>query len=467
MSRHAAAVELRALLRLAAPLMAGQVLLFGSNLVDTLLAGHLGPVVLGAVAIGGSVWMVPLMAMQGIMYSVPARISRLVGAGLRHEAGFVFRQALWLALFAGLVMLLAVRLSAPGLVGLLQVPSDLQDGLVDFLRAVSLGAPALGAFMACRGLSDALSMTRPAIWFGLLGIALLVPIGFLLMYGGFGFAGLGAYGSGLATALVIWLQAACFLLFVSRARAYRDIGWSLGRMGPERAALAGLLTLGLPMAASVVMEVSLFSGAAFAIARFGAIPVAAHQIALNVAGLAFMMPLGLAGAITVRVGLAMGRGSLQAARLAGMLGIGVALATQSVSCLVMVTLPSTIAAIYSNDVDVQAATVSLLALAALFQLSDGVQVAANGALRGMQDTRLPALITLFAYWVVGMPIGLLLAFPAGLAARGMWMGLFVGLSVAAVLLTWRFRARTVFAIPPDGVTAGMTAGLQLVNEAPP
>jgi MATE family multidrug resistance protein len=189
----------------------------------------------------------------------------------------------------------------------------------------------------------------------------------------------------------------------------------------------------------------MFSVAALAIARFGAVAVAAHQIALNVGGLAFMVPLGLSGAITVRVGLARGRGSLAQARMAGAVGLSLVIVTQSVSCLVMVTLPGAIATLYSPDPAVQAATVALLALAAMFQFSDGIQVAANGALRGLQDTRIPALITLVAYWIVGMPLGLVLAFHADLGARGMWMGLLAGLTTAAILLSWRFHRRTLAA----------------------
>lgn len=428
------------------PLIAGQVLLFGTNVVDTLLAGHLGPVVLGAVAIGFSVVMIPLMAIQGLMFAVPASISQLAGAGRRGEAGQLFRQALYLAVGMGLLMLVGLWVLAAPIASLLGVDPELSGDVIAFLRAVAWQGPGLGVFMACRGLSDGLSMTKPAMWFGLLSLLLLIPVGYVLMYGGLGLTGMGARGSGLAAAVVTTIAASCFALLVARAPAYRGIGWRKGPLWPNGRAIGALLAIGVPMASSVVLEVSLFSLASFAIARFGAVPVAAHQIALNVAGLAFMVPLGLAGAITVRVGNAVGAGRPDRARLAGLLGIGLALGTQCVTCLLMLTLPWSIAALYSNDPDVQAATVALLALAGLFQLSDGAQAAANGALRGLKDTRIPVLITLFAYWVVGMPTGLLLAFHFGLAARGMWIGLFAGLSVAAVLLTWRFSRRTLAAL---------------------
>jgi MATE family multidrug resistance protein len=434
------------LIRLAIPLVIGQVLLFSTNLVDTLLAGHLGPLVLGAVAIGSSVWMLPLMLLQGLMFAVPAMVSHLIGAGRRHDVGALFAQSLYLVFGVGILSLLALRGLAAPLVSLLQVEADLSGPTTDFLRAVAWGAPSLGIFMACRGLSDGLSMTKPAMWFGLLCLALLVPIGYALMYGAFGMPGLGAYGSGLAASAVTTLGALAFSAYVVLDPAYRGIGWAARSRWPQWATLRALLALGLPMAMSVVMEVSLFSFASFAIARFGAVQVAAHQIALNVAGLTFMVPLGLSAAITVRVGDAMGAGDPWRARLAGSLGIGLSLVSQSISCAVFLLLPGAIAALYSNDPAVQAATVALLAFAGLFQLSDGVQVAANGALRGMKDTKIPAAITLLAYWGVGMPVGLLLAFPAGMAARGMWIGLLAALTVAAVLLTWRFRRSTLAAV---------------------
>ena len=435
--------ELLILLRLARPLVAGQVLLFASNVVDTILAGHLSPEVLGAVAVGSSVWTIPLMVLQGLMFTVPARVSQLIGAGRRREVGLVFRQALYLALFTGVLLGIALWLLARPVAEALQLEPAFRDGVVAFLHGLAPGTPALGLFMACRGFSDGLSRTKPAMWFGVLSVILLLPLGYTLMYGALGIPGMGAGGSGLATAIVLWIEAIVFLIFLARAPAYRDIGWNIGAMGPDASEIAVLLRLGLPMAVSVVLETSMFSAASFAIAQFGAVAVSAHQIALNVGALAFMVPLGLAGAITVRVGDAAGAGDMARARRAAFLGLGLVVMTQSVSCLVMLVLPMTISALYSTDLAVQAGTVALLAFAAMFQLSDGIQVAANGALRGLHDTKIPALITLVAYWGIGMPLGLVLAFEAGLAAQGMWLGLVAGLTVAASLLTWRLARRVV------------------------
>jgi MATE family multidrug resistance protein len=438
----AATAELRTLVKLALPLVAGQLLLFGTGFIETLLAGHLGPLVLGAVAVGNSVFMLPMMMLQGVMFAVPPAVSQLDGAGLRRETGIVFGQALWLAMLLGVFLALVLRLCAWPLVELLAIDPTLAEGVAAFLRAIAWGLPALGLFMACRGLSDGLSMTRPTMWFGLLMCVALLPIGYVLMYGFAWFPGLGAWGSGLAMAAVEWIGAVAFLVHVTFGHRYRGIGPRRLAEGPDLRLILRLLRLGVPMAISVVLEVGMFSAASIAIGRFGAATVSAHQVALNVGSLTFMVPLGLAGAITVRVGNAVGRGDRRGARLAGLVGIALALGTQSLCAAAMLLAPAAIAQVYTAEPEMITAVATLLGLAGLFQVSDGIQVAAGGALRGMGDTRVPMLITLVSYWGIGFPIGLALAFPAGMAAPGMWIGLMSGLSVAACLLTMRFLHRT-------------------------
>ena len=178
------------------------------------------------------------------------------------------------------------------------------------------------------------------------------------------------------------------------------------------------------------------------IAGFGASVVAGHQLALNVAGVAFMVPLGVAMAITIRVGAAVGRGDPRGARRAGLVGVGLTLLTQSVSCAVIAVFPGALVALYTHDAAVAASAGLLLRFAAIFQFSDGIQVASGGALRGLKDTRVPMAISALSYWGLGMPVGLLLAFPGGLRASGMWVGIIAGLSCAALCLFARFWVRS-------------------------
>ncbi|HEY8288151.1 MAG TPA: MATE family efflux transporter, partial [Acetobacteraceae bacterium] len=205
--------ELGATLRLAGPLIASQLFAIGMNVVDVMLAGHLGAHVLGAVAVGASVWMFPLMGIVGVMMALPPSIAQLNGAGLREETAPLFRQAVWLALTVGVGMQLALWWLGPLLVAATGVAPALVQDVTSFLRAISFGAPALALYMACRGFSEGLSITRPTMVFGLLGLLLLGPVGYVLMYGGLGLTGLGSLGSGIATALVLWAQALGFVVY--------------------------------------------------------------------------------------------------------------------------------------------------------------------------------------------------------------------------------------------------------------
>ncbi|MEO5559626.1 MAG: MATE family efflux transporter, partial [Dokdonella sp.] len=225
---------------------------------------------------------------------------------------------------------------------------------------------------------------------------------------------------------------------VARRRHYRELHLFARFEAPNTEVLAELLHIGVPMGVTLLMEAGLFVAVALALGTLGTDVVASHQVAINFASVTFMVPLGLAMATTVRVGHAVGRGDAHGVREAGLVGIGLTLGAQTISAGLMLGLPQQIASLYTDDAGVIALATQLLVLAGLFQFSDGLQVAANGALRGLKDTRMPMLITMFAYWGVGMPVGWWLAFRHGLGARGMWMGLIAGLSVAALLLTRRF-----------------------------
>ena len=436
--RSRLARELKEMLRLALPLVTGQLSAIGMNVIDAMLAGHLDAHTLGAVAVGTSVWSLALVAAIGVMLALPPSVAQLNGAGRLADIGPLFRQALWLALMLGLLLWLGVRLGGPVLVVAIGVDAALVPDVTHFLHAISYGAPALALFFALRGLSEGFGLTRPTMYFSLLGLSLLGPVGYVLMYGRFGFPALGAEGSGIATACVIWIEALAFLAYVATRSHYRTLAL-FGRFEkPNPLAIVELLRIGVPMGVSLFMEASLFVAVALAIGTLGTDVVASHQIAINVASVTFMVPLGIAMATTVRVGHAVGRGDPEGVRDAGFVGLLLTLVAQGVSALLMLTVPQHIAALYTADAAVIALAAQLLVLAGLFQLSDGLQVAASGALRGLKDTRVPMLITTFAYWGVGMPVGWWLAFPHGYGARGMWMGLIAGLSMAALLLTSRF-----------------------------
>lgn len=429
-------------LRLALPLMAGQLSAIGMNVVDVMLAGHLDAHTLAAVSMGTNVWTLALVAVIGVMLALPPSVAQLAGAERREAIAPLYRQALWLALGMGVLLLVAVRLGGPWLVDVIGVDPTLRQDARGFLNGIAWGAPALALYFASRGLSEGMSLTRPTMYFGIFGLALLAPIGWVLMYGKLGFAARGAAGSGEATAIVLWLQALAIMAWLRWRPEYRGLGLFAHLQAPRWREIADLLRVGIPMGVTLLMEASLFAAVALVLGRLGATTAASHQIAINVASVTFMLPLGLAMAITVRVGHAVGRGDRAGVRWAGFTGIALTLATQLAASLLMLLLPHALATLYTGDPVVVALAAQLLILAGLFQFSDGIQVASNGALRGLKDTRLPMLITCIAYWAIGMSAGWWLAFPAGYGARGMWMGLIAGLSTAALLLFWRFWVKT-------------------------
>ena len=444
LDRARARREIGATTRLALPIIAAQLSSVGPNVVDAVLAGHQGAHTQASVVTGVNIWVLAIVAGIGTMMAVPPTVAQLDGANRRGEIGAVFHQALYIALVLGLLLGVAVWHASP-LMGLFHVVESMRADVTAFLHAIAFAAPALTVYFSLRGLSDGLSMPRPSMYFSLGGTVVLAPLGYVLMYGKLGFPAMGARGSGIATAAVLWLELIGFATYVLLHRNYRDLNLR-GRMAPpDWKQIRQLLHVGVPMAVTLLMEAGLFVAVALMIGRLGETVSAAHHVALNVAQVAFMIPLGVSMAITVRVGNAAGRRDALGVRYAGLSGLALVLVTQCFSSGIMVLLPRQIASLYTSDAAVVATAAQLMLLAGVFQFADGIQVASNGALRGLKDTRVPMVLTMFAYWIVGMPVGWYLAFDRGLGARVMWKGLVAGLSVAAIVLFarfWRTSGRT-------------------------
>lgn len=415
----------------------GNVAGMGMNFVDTVMAGQLSTVALGAISIGGAVWSAVFLFALGVMMALPAAVSHLDGAGKKLTVGSTARQGGWLALALALLIWLCIRNSAP-LLTLIDVDQSITGVALDYLRALSWGAPGICLLLALRFFNEGIGKTGPTMWLGFLGVALNVPANYVLMYGKLGFPELGAVGCGWATAFIFWVQFLTLLGWTAWRKGYRPYGLFDCFDWPNREVISELLRVGLPVGGMIFVEGSLFVGAALLIGSLGQIPIASHQVAINFSALCFMVPLGLAGAITVRVGNALGRQDPVAARLAGQVGIGITLFTQSIAAGLMFFTPAWIVGWYTSDAQVTALAINLLMIAALFQFPDGIQAAAGGVLRGYKDTKIPMVYTVVAYWCAGIPLGWWLTFEMEWGAAGMWVGMIAGLSVAAWLLTARF-----------------------------
>jgi MATE family multidrug resistance protein len=447
--------ELAATARLAGPLIGGQLTMVGMSTIDTVMAGRLDAVALGAVAVGSSVWASIMLFSTGVLMILAPSIAQAEGAGEPGRVAPLTRQTIWVSLGLAILGILIAANMRPVL-DLLRVDPAIVPGTTGYLRALCWGVPAWAVYMVLRTMSEGLGATRPTLYFGLVGLAVNVPADWVLMYGKFGLPALGARGCGYATAAVWCFQLLGMAIYVARHRRYRHLELFAHFEPPDREAISRLLRLGMPVGVMWLMEVSMFTMVALLIGTMGTIMVAGHQVTINFAAFTFMVPLGLSMATSVRVGNAVGRRDPLGVRLAARAGLALSLCTQTVSASLMLSVPAWIAGIYTDDAAVIAIAVQLLFLAAIFQFSDGIQVLSAGILRGLNDTRVPMLITIVAYWLVGLPLGAVLGFRLGLGARGMWVGLIAGLTAAAVLLGLRYRAMSA-RLPADLAGESSTA----------
>ena len=453
--------ELRRTATLALPLAAGHLSHGLVGFVDTVVAGRHGTQTLAAVAVGAALFWLPMMVPMGTLMALPPSVSQLDGAGRRGEIGALFRQALWLAALLG-VALFGLLSALPLVLAPMGMDPDIIPGATAFLHAIRWGIPAFTLYLCMRYLSDGLHWSMPTMVIGFGGLLLLAPLGWALTNGVGGLPELGAAGLGWASAAMFWAQAVAFALYLRRAPRFADLRLFARLDAPRWPVLRELAGTGLPIGVTVAMEGSLFIVTALLIGRLGELPVAAHQIAINVASLCFMIPFGVAEATTVRVGHALGRGDRAGVRRAYFAGIALVLGTQALSATVLLSANHAIVGLFTADAAVAALAASLLLYAALFQFPDGVQVLSAGALRGLRDTRVPMLLAAFAYWGIGMPVGAILGlglggFTTAWGPRGMWIGLTAGLAVAAVLLARRFlRSSARIAMPTAAAAPSVT-----------
>ena len=431
--------EARENLKLAGPLIAAQLAGVGMGVVDTIMAGRLGSQPLAAVAVGTNLNVIFFVFFMGLLMACSPIVAHRAGAG-RADArvgGFV-RETQLLALVLGAIWVGAAHLvAAPVLLHLGLDPATAQIA-VDFLRAFSWSGFGTAQWFVLRFTAEGVGVTAPTFYSGLLGLVTNALLDWILMYGKFGFPEMGAVGCGWATTTSSVLMAALMAVQFRGNPKLRALHIFASDLPPLGESVREILKLGLPIALALLAEASLFVVAAMLMASFGDRVVAAYQVAINFASVLFMIPLGIALATTVRVGHAAGAGLPWMARHRGRVGMQLGLINAASNALIMLIFPGLIVAIYTEDAVIATQAVVFLWLAAAFQFFDGLQVTANGALRGMKDTRVPMLITVTAYWLIGMPSAVALGFHTALAASGIWWGLTVGLGVAAIGLSWRF-----------------------------
>lgn len=424
-------------LGLGLPLVAASLLQMSMSFVDTVMAGNLSTHDLAAVAVGSSILMPVIMFGSGVLMALTAIVAQDYGAGRTDLIGRNVRQALWLCAALAIPGILFLRNALPVML-FMQIEHGTSLLASGYLDAASWGLLPMFFYFAFKQFNEAVSVTRPAMYFAFVGLLFNIAGNYVLMYGKLGFPALGAIGTGYATAIVAWVMCLCMLVYTWRKPSFKSYAiFSTIRL-PDWHHIREMLKIGLPIGITITMEVTMFAIVSLLMGALGTMAVAAHQIALNFSSITFMIAFGLSSAVTVRVGQTYGRKTIRDARFVGYVGVGLATMIMCTTAVLMFTFPELITSIYTGDAELTEMAVSLLFMAAIFQISDGLQVSGSAALRGLKDTRVPMYVNLLAYWIIGLPTAYMLGYHTALGPRGLWIGLIAGLTVAAILHNVRF-----------------------------
>lgn len=431
-------VHARSILRVGWPLIVNNLALMGINLTDTIMAGRYSTEALAAIAAGGSVWSLIFIGGMGLLMALSPITAQLVGAKKSGEVGHYVRQGFWLALLVAIPMVWFGQ-NAEAVFVLFGLESEIVELSDDYLSAITLGIPFAYMYLVMRMCSEGIAHTRPIMYISIFGMCTNVFFNWVLMYGNLGFPAMGAKGCGYASALNLIVMSIILLVYVNKHYRYKPLKIFKQFEWPQLSESVEILRLGLPIAGSLVAEIGLFACAALLMGGLGTNTIAAHQIAINYAAFMFMIPFGASMASTSVVGNLLGRQRFAEARAAGHTGMVISVGFMTISALVMILFANQIIGLYTTDTEVAVIAVSLLGVAAAFQIVDGLQVAAGGALRGYKDTEVPMYINIFSYWAIGFVLAWGLGVYLQKGPVFVWLGLVAGLFVASVLLTWRFE----------------------------
>jgi MATE family multidrug resistance protein len=430
------------MLRLAGPVILAELGWMAMGLVDIVMVGRLGPGAIGAIGIGNVLFIGVGIVGVGLLMGLDTVVSQAFGAGRIDRCHRALVQGLYLALAVTLPLMALVRLGG-GCLGAVGVDPGVVPLSVAYIDAVVWSLPPLLLHTACRRYLQAMNVVRPMMVALIVANVVNAAANWVLVYGNLGVRPLGVAGSGWATVMArVCMAAIPLAAVVFHDRRYRT-GLFRTPLQPDWALLRNLLHLGWPSASQLVLEIGVFGVATVLAGRLGAVALAAHEIALNVCGLTFMVPLGISTAGAVRVGQALGRGNPRGASRAGGTALLLGVGFMAVSALALLLVPRAIFGAFTGDDAVLAIGTPLLFVAAMFQLFDGLQVVTTGILRGAGDTRTAMAFNIVAHWGLGLPIAAALAFRAGWGVVGLWLGLCIGLIVLglALLLAWIARAR--------------------------
>jgi MATE family multidrug resistance protein len=436
--QHSIVSEAKGLILLATPIVLASMAQILMHLTDMLMLGRYNSEQFAAAGIAGAMWFVPMLVIMGSLQGVSALIANAIGETSDHKVAKLFQHGCWLAVGIALITTLMLPLIARMLL-FTDIQTEIVNHTMAYLDILALTLPAATAYTIMRFYAEGIEYVMPMLIIQLI----ILPLNFLgnyaLIYGNWGFPELGIRGAGYSSVFGFWLSAVMLYVALKRSKRTQHYQPFVSFTKPQWKPIKVILMLGLPIAASMFLEHTLFLASFIMMGYFGTLEAAAHNIAMNYTEITFMVPLGIASALTVKVGNARGRGELSLVKLRGWTGISLAAFFMFLSVFAILLFRHQIAAFYTPDQEIVSLAATFLIFAAIFQISDGTQVAAAGALRGMEDTRITMHISLFAYWLIGLPVTVLFGFSLGFGGVGIWLGLIAGLTIAAILMCWRFR----------------------------
>ncbi|MGH7528952.1 MAG: MATE family efflux transporter [Gemmatimonadales bacterium] len=429
---------LRAMIRLALPIVAVQLGQMLMGVVDTIMVGHVSAAAIAAVALGNVYFFGAAIFGMGVLLALDPVIAQAVGAGDATAVARSVQRGVLLALALSVVAAVLLIPAGPVLVFLRQ-PAPIANVAADYARIAIAGIVPFYVFGALRQSLQALQRVAPIVGTIVAANLLNGGLNYVLIFGKLGLPALGVVGAAWGTAVSRWVMLG--LLLALAWRTLRPQLLPLRREALAWAPLRRLATLGIPIGVQHELEYGVFAVVGVMMGWMGTAELAGHQVALNLASLTFMVPLGVAAAAAVLVGHAIGRQDMGEARRAAGAGLVVGVGFMAASAAVMLALPRALAQIYTPDPEVVAMAASLLPIAGVFQVFDGTQVVAIGILRGVADTRTPMVVAMVGFWLVGLPVSAGLGFGLAGGAPGLWWGLTAGLALVAVVLLWRVRRR--------------------------
>ncbi|KII76473.1 MATE family efflux transporter [Vibrio renipiscarius] len=449
--------ESGALMHLSIPIILTQIATQAMGFVDTTMAGQVSPADLAAIALGASLWIPVLLLLRGVIMALTPVVAYHRGARNFESISVEFFQMVWLALIAS-VLLIAYLVSAQSILEWIGVASEIIPIASDYAFALAFGVPGIALFYTLNGFCEGMNNTKAPMIISMIGLLVNIPVNYVLIYGHFGFPEMGAVGCGWATSLVYWLMSGLLYTYIRAHHHYKTI-IHFTDAKPRAKEMVHLLKLGFPIGMNIAICGSIFAVIALLIGRIGAENVAAAQIALNISSMTYVIPMSISFGITIRVGYALGENDELGAIERSKIGIVVSAMVSLIAVATFLLFPEVIIRLYTTDPVISATAATLLAMTALYQFSDALQIGANGALRGYKDTKIPMLLAVASYWGLALPLGVVLGLtdiivPA-MGEKGFWVGILTGLTVAAVLMLLRLRyvIKNRSILPTDTVTA--------------